>query len=304
MTVNWLFDAVTAFLLALIPLYFIELRRRVSRGKIPDPSFHLTAAFLLGCGWLLMFYGSFIEPRFLTVKRYAITAGHGGGQIKIALVSDPHLGAYKGRVWAEKVVQRTNDLDADVVILAGDLVSNAAGLEALDAFRDLKCRQACYAVLGNYDYRVGGVDVRKRLEATGVEVLTNESVPLELGGGRQARLIGLDDFWFGDPDWVEALAEVPPGMPTILAVHNPDFAMQAEAEHLDLTLAGHTHGGQIRIPGFGAVIPPSTFLGRRFDQGLFDYGPMKLFITPGVGESGPRARLFRPPEIDLLEISF
>ncbi|HSD12490.1 MAG TPA: metallophosphoesterase, partial [Patescibacteria group bacterium] len=129
------------------------------------------------------------------------------------------------------------------------------------------------------------------------------SVPIAVDGA-EIRLAGLDDVRYGHPDIDAALSGIAPGTPTILIVHNPDAASLAEARGVDLVLAGHTHGGQIRLPLLGPVPHMPITIGQQFDKGLFFYGPSRLFITSGVGESGPRARLFDPPEISLLRVTF
>jgi len=303
MTQTIIFEAVTAFLLAVIPLYFIELSQRFKTYKIMNRGRYVLLALVLGCVWLTVFYGSFIEPKMLTVKKYDVPLGVSADRLKIAVVADTHLGVFKHREWLERVVSRVNALEPDLVILGGDFVVNLAGLEALEPLRQLKSRLGNYAVLGNFDYRTGAVDVRKRIESYGVEVLTNESVPIDVDG-REIRLIGLDDFWLGEPDWGKALAGIPPEAVKILAAHNPDMASQAEASGVKLMIAGHTHGGQIRLPFIGPLTRLPVVIGQRFDKGLFDFGPMRLFINPGVGESGVRARLFCPPEISLLTVNF
>ncbi len=297
-------EVLTALTLAVIPLYFLELGRRMRAGKITGRGRYYALAGLLGVVWLVVFYGSFIEPKFLTVKNYGVSLDGGGhGRLRVAVVSDAHLGAYKNRDWLVKVVDRVNALRPDVVILDGDLVTNTAGLSELDPLRELKSAYGSFAALGNYDYHVGAVDVRKQLGSYGVQTLTNRSVPVDVAG-RRLRFIGLDDYWFGDPDWNKAMSQVEPDAVKILIVHNPDFAPAAEVRGIDLTVAGHTHGGQIRLPFIGPLDRLPITIGQRFDMGLFDFGPMKLFITPGVGESGPRARLFDPPEISVLTIDF
>jgi uncharacterized protein len=298
-----LFDGITAFVLAVIPLYFIELRRRFKTFKILNRGPYFFLACILGLGWLTIFYGSLIEPRLLTVKEYPVALGSSSDRLRIAVITDPHLGIFKGREWLDKVVDRVNALDPDLVIVGGDIAANAAGLEELEPLKRMKSRLGNYAVLGNYDYQTGAVEVRKRIESYGVEVLTNESVPIDIGG-KKVSLIGLDDFWYGRPDWDRALAGIPDDAVRILVSHNPDVAPQAEADGIELTIAGHTHGGQIRLPFIGPLTRLPVLIGQRFDKGLFNFGPMRLFISPGVGESGARARLFCPPEISLLSVTF
>ena len=93
-------------------------------------------------------------------------------------------------------------------------------------------------------------------------------------------------------------------MPIILIAHNPDAILYSNADRADLVIAGHTHGGQIRLPWIGSIARIPTILGNDYDKGLFEYGDQQLFITSGVSETGPRARLFNPPVISVLTISF
>src|SRR5512135_680811 len=295
-----IFDGIIALIVGTVPVYFVGaiVRRRERKGDGPG-LFGAVAALV----WLVVVYGSFIEPRLLTVRRYDVRIGDGGHAFTVALVSDTHLGQYRHREWLEQVVRRIDALGPDLVVVDGDIVSNAAGMEELAPLADLRSRFGTYATLGNWDYHVGAVDVRKRVESYRVEVLTNESVPLVVDGA-PLRLAGLDDVRYGKPDIDAALREVPKGTPTILLVHNPDAAPLAESRGVNLVLAGHTHGGQVRLPFFGPVPHLPITIGQQFDEGLFYYGPSRLFITPGVGESGARARLFDPPEISFLRVTF
>ena len=296
MLYHFFFDALIAIVIAAVPIFL--LRKRL-RGKACG-----IFCALLALAWVTVFYGSFIEPKLLRTKSYATSIGSGSGRtLSIAVVSDLHLGIYRHADWTERVVNAVNSMKPDVVILAGDLVSTAAGMEALAPLRGLSAPYGSFAVLGNWDYRVGAVDVRNRIESYGVEVLTDESVDLQVAGP-DIRLIGLDDFRYGKPNWDKAVAGIPTDALTIVAVHNPDFAPEAEVRDIDLVLAGHTHCGQVRLPVVGAVPRLPTHIGRRFDCGVFDYGPTRLFITPGAGESGPRARLFNPPEVSLLKVRY
>lgn len=290
------FDGIIALVLGSIPIFLLA---RYRRKKV----FGVSGAFLL-LGWVVVFYGSFIEPKQLQTRTYETAIGVGKGrQLSIAVVSDLHLGIYKHRDWTEKVVKAINALRPDLVVLAGDNASNVAGLEAFEPLKDIQSRFGTYAVLGNWDYSTGAVDVRKRIESYNVEVLTNESVAIPVPGA-DIRLIGLDDYRDGKPDWSTAMAQVPPSSLKIVVVHNPDFAPQAEIRNVDLLIAGHTHCGQIRLPVLGPVPKMPISIGRRFDCGVFNFGPTRLFITPGVGESGTRARLFDQPEVSLLKVTY
>jgi predicted MPP superfamily phosphohydrolase len=280
-----------------VPLWFVA-----RRGKPPG-----TAQLVAVGVWALVVYGSFIEPRLLVTREYAIDLRHGGPgfgkQLDLAVISDLHLGKYRHAEWLARVVRAVNARHPDAVLIAGDLASAAAAERSFAPLADLESRYGTYAVLGNWDYRVGAVGVRRAVEGHKVEVLTDESVALGTADA-PVSVIGLDDLTYGTPDWDKAFAGVPADRPYIVLSHEPDAAPQAELRGADLTIAGHTHGGQIRLPLIGPVPSIPTGIGQGFDRGLFAVGPSQLFITPGVGESWARARLLQRPEISLLHITY
>ncbi|MDD5251081.1 MAG: metallophosphoesterase [Patescibacteria group bacterium] len=301
---GWQFDAVIAVIIAAVPLYVVELW--VKRKKLALGSMRPFFAVLAVVFWLAVVYGSFIAPRFLTVKEYPVALGETGAHLRVAIVSDMHFGPYKGLAWAEKVVRATNDAQPDLIILDGDLVTTAAGTAAFSAFRGFRAPLGVWAVLGNYDYRVGAVTVRERLGSVGVKTLVNRAIQLPdvVEDHPQTWLIGIDDMEYGHDDWDKALAGVPDNAFRIVVAHSPDAVRTAEVNNVQLLIAGHTHGGQIRLPLVGPIARLPISIGQEYDQGLFRYGRTQLFITPGVGESGPRARLFSRPEISVLDVTY
>lgn len=296
---SFILELIIALVLGVVPLYLLELGWRWKR--MPYRGRHVIVAALLVIVWSTVFYGSFIETRKLDVVRSDIVLGEEGKPLRIALLSDTHFGMFRHADWAQKLVETVNAQEPDVIVLAGDLVSNVAGMTAFTLFAGFESTYGTYAVLGNTDYRVGAVDVRHRIESYGIEVLTNESVSLDVEG-TSVRLIGIDDMWYGIPNWDQAIAEVEDDAVTIVASHNPDAAPVAEFYGMDLVLAGHTHGGQIRLPYIGSIAKLPITIDQHFDEGLFNFGPTQLFITSGTGESGTRARLFNPPEIAILDV--
>lgn len=296
-----LYDAIIAVIIAAVPLYLVELRYRWATLTDREP--RVLAAAALCAVWLAVIYGSFIEPMMLVVRRQTVEIARAETPVRVALVSDTHLGAYRFEEWADRVVRTVNGLEPDLVLILGDIVSTERGTRMLAPFGKLGPRYGTFAVLGNWDYGAGAVEVRKAIESYGVEVLTNEAYPIDVDG-RTLWVAGVDDVWFGRPDLDAALGEVPEDGTVLLATHNPDIAHEAEVRGVGLLVGAHTHGGQVRLPLIGPVAPLPTRLGRRFDRGLFELGPMRMFITSGAGESGPRARLLDPPEVVLLTVRF
>ncbi|MFC1638926.1 metallophosphoesterase [Patescibacteria group bacterium] len=293
------FEIVIATVAAVVPLFLVEAAYRWQ--KIQAKGVYVLLGAALFVVWAVVVYGSFVEPRFLTVERQQLLFGEGQRHLRVALVADTHLGRYRHDDWVRRLVGELNEIEPDVVLLLGDIVDSERGLKSLQPLDAVRSTYGTYAVLGNSDYHAGAVDVRHEIERWRVEVLTNESVAL---GDSGVRLVGIDDLWFGTPRYGRAFAEVEDDEMVILAAHNPDAAGRGEYYGADLLVAGHTHGGQIRLPLIGPVPELPTELGRQYDRGLFDYGQMKLYITSGAGESGPRARFLEPPEIAVLEIDY
>lgn len=267
-----------------------------------------TFAALLLFAWTVVFYGSFIEPNILVTHETPVVLSSAvpdaSETIRVAVISDMHLGPYHGEEWARRIVLAAMNAHPDLILLAGDFI--AYGPEEaplLTPLKELAAPLGVYAVLGNHDYAHEADEaVAAELEKGGITVLKNSSRVLSVGKKTLA-LVGLSDIWFAG-DLPAALEGVSEDVPTILLAHNPDAVLLPEALRADLVVAGHTHGGQIRLPFLGPVPPIPDKLGRAYDRGLFSYKNQPLFITSGVGTTGPRARLYNPPVIDLLTLTF
>jgi len=271
---------------------------------------------LLGfLGFLLVTYGSFIEPQIIVVTEKTISHPL-STPLKIAVMSDIHVGEYKGAAFVKRAVDRINTLLPDIVVLPGDfIVNHSSNLGDLGPLRDIRTTMGTYAVLGNHDVgeyetllgkRFRGEDRSKRIDTAlrelGITVLRNESEKLTVPGGKVA-IAGIDDIWTGHGDLTSALQDIDPHTYTILLSHNPSVIDDPLSLRAHLIISGHTHGGQIRIPGLGPISHLPTSLGQQYDQGLFEVDDdTTLAITRGIGESSARTRLFAIPEILLLRL--
>lgn len=301
MLLTLIYDGIIALVVGSVPTYFAVTLARKHRKKGNGPGI---IGVPLAIVWLVVVYGSFIEPRLLQVGRETISIGDGSSHaLRVAFISDTHMGQYRHREWLDTLVSRINALHPDIVLVGGDIASQPSGYEEFQPFARLQSTYGTYAVLGNWDYAAGAIDVRKHLGSYKVKLLVNKSVPLDVDG-QKVSLIGLDDTTEGQPDIDLAMKDVPQDAKKILLVHNPDAAQIAETRGIDLVLAGHTHAGQVRLPFIGPVPHMPIKIGQQFDKGYFPFGQTRLFITPGVGESGTRARFLDPPEISFLTITF
>ena len=239
---------------------------------------------------------------------------------RILLVADLHTGPFLSNRDLARALDVLCDLDADLVVLAGDVVSNH--LHEFDSHREalsrLRAELGVLTVLGNHEHYTRAPDeMRLRLEGLGFEVLHNRSIEIERKANGRAgglRFAGIDDTKTGAPDLEAALADSNPSRPTVLVSHNPDILFEAARPGVPLVLSGHTHGGQLRLPG---LPPPVTMSHHRFVSGHYRFGfeqtaqapelqptrETQLILTRGIGVVGIPLRLFCPPEAVLLTLS-
>ena len=251
----------------------------------------------------VVLYGSFIEPRLLKIARYEV--GKGERKLKLAYVSDIHVGPYKGSAWVRKLVRETHALHPDVILLGGDFLhEKAKDLPKLEPIKEFRAPLGVFAILGNHDEYRASKEAHAWISSSGIPLLENRSVRVARVDGEIA-VAGADDDWYGETDLEAAFRDVPADVPLVAMIHNPDLAPHA-ADLLQgrsastLLISGHTHAGQIRLPLIGPVPSLPHHLGRKYDRGIFEFGGIPLVIGAGAGESGPRARLFCRPEIVLV----
>ena len=191
-----------------------------------------------------------------------------------------------------------------MVLHGGDIATSNVDevLVHREAMRGLRGGLGTFAVFGNHDHYAGDVPgLAAFYESCGVQVLQNQAVALSRGASRLA-LAGIDDWNFGRPDLPRALAEAAraaPGSPIVLVSHNPDSFFEAAARGVALVLAGHTHGGQIRIPGRPVLVRMSRY---RLDEGHYRHAGCQIVVSRGMGASGVPLRLGCPPEALLVTL--
>jgi predicted MPP superfamily phosphohydrolase len=204
------------------------------------------------------------------------------------------------------VVERTNREKPDLVLLLGDLViDDVLGGEFIEPeliageLGKLHAPLGIVAVLGNHDWWNDGARITRALQHAGLTVLENEARRIERDG-RSFWLIGIADLWTRQPDIAGSLEQVNDSNPVLLMTHNPDI-FPAVPARVSLTLAGHTHGGQVNFPLFGRVVVPSKF-GQRYAMGHVVEDGRHLFVGAGVGTSIIPVRFRVPPEIVILTL--
>ena len=227
--------------------------------------------------------------------------------LRIAVLADLHTGSpYNGLAKLNQIVDLTLRAQPDLILLPGDyVVQEVLGgrfVEPEDMTPVLARLQAplgVFAVLGNHDWWLDGPRVRRALENAGIAVLEDASTFITHGDCR-FWLAGISDYWEGPHNIEAALANIPTSAPVLAFTHNPDIFPELPAR-VTLTIAGHTHGGQVYLPGLGRLIVPSRY-GERYAIGHIQEAGRQLFVSPGIGTSILPVRFLVPPEVSMLTV--
>ena len=163
---------------------------------------------------------------------------------------------------------------------------------AEELLSDLKARDGMLAILGNHDYWAGGDEVKAAMSAKGVRFIINSSTTIRRGSA-ELPVFGVDEVYRGEPDIEAAFARVNRSGPRIGVTHHPDLIDQLADRRIDLIVCGHTHGGQIRFPFFGAIVVPSRHEGR-YASGFHRVGAALMYVSRGIGAVPPIRILCRP----------
>lgn len=228
--------------------------------------------------------------------------------LRVAFASDFHAGPTTHPSLLAAACAELARARPDVLLLGGDFVSLHAGYvdPLVDALATIPAPLGRFAVMGNHDLVADDAYIARRLEAIGIEVLVNRSVRLAPPHD-DLWICGLDDPTRGDADGEATLAGAE-GTRLVL-MHSPDGLLALAGQAFDLAFCGHTHGGQVALPGGRALVVPEGLLSRRFLHGLFrvptplDAPDARLLVSRGVGCSGVPVRLFAPPEVHVCEIA-
>jgi predicted MPP superfamily phosphohydrolase len=282
-----------------------------------------SAAALLGTGA----YAFGLEPAFrLRVQRYALVPSvwPASLNLRIAVVADIHVGEpHMPMSRVEEIVNTTNALAADVIVLLGDYVAGHRFMtrqigmaEVAPVLARLRAPLGVFAILGNHDWwddrtaqreRKGPIIAARALREVHIPVLENAVVRL-MKGGQPFWLAGLGDQiafvrgpgrFDGVDDLPGTLAKVTDDGPVILLAHEPDIFPNVPAR-VSLTLSGHTHGGQVRLFGYSPIVPSQY--GNRYAYGHIIEEGRHLIVSGGLGTSILPVRFGVPPEIVLLDL--
>ena len=227
----------------------------------------------------------------------------------VALLSDFHYDPYFSIHPLRSAIHMVNSLRPALIVLTGDFVSApfvgkptsgaAAAEPCAQLLRQMQAPYGLWAVLGNHDAYTDPDRVTIALRDEGIQVLVNQSLPIESNGAR-FWLAGVDDVLDGTADLDATLHAVPVDEATVLLAHEPDYADYAARYAVDLQLSGHSHGGQVRVPFVRPFYLPE--LARKYIWGSYEIGGLTLYTNPGLGTVGLPVRWNCPPEITLLTL--
>jgi predicted MPP superfamily phosphohydrolase len=303
----WGFGSVlSALLLGFIHLAGM-LTRMVSRGPSPvhdpDRRYFLQAgmAGLATAPFILSGYGATYASKSYEIRQVTVPFGR---SLRVVQLTDIHAGIYMTRKDLRRYADQVITLDPDLFVLTGDFISNSMAFlpECMEEMARVRARYGAFAVLGNHERWYGRQhDLQTIFRQYGIQLLINTHQMIETEQGPFA-VAGIDDLRTGHPDLEAALLGLDSATPALLLSHRPEIFPQAATHDVPLTLAGHWHGGQIKLklPGGGISV---AHLRTPYPEGLYRINASRLYVSRGIGTTFTPIRLNVPPEITLLHLT-
>jgi predicted MPP superfamily phosphohydrolase len=257
-------------------------------------------------------YAGLLEPSEVQISRIDIKikrlpAAFDG--FKIALVADLHFGPYTGEDEISHAVRTVNSLDVDAVAVVGDFVSEpltgkkragaAKAAPCAAILAGMKSRHGTFAVLGNHDYGTDPEFVAEALSSHGIHLLRNTGFAIERDRTR-LWFAGINDVLSHADRLDLAVKDIPAGEVSVLLCHEPDFADEASRYGINVQFSGHSHGGQVRLPGIRPPYLPE--LAQKYYEGYYRVNNLQLYTNRGIGTIGLPFRFFSPPEATLVTL--
>jgi hypothetical protein len=271
-------------------------------------------AHWIGRNWARVSYGYRVEPTWLELNCFEVAipdlpASFAG--FRIAQLSDFHCSHQVTTAYLAEAVELALAQSPELVVLTGDFVHRGYRYvePVAETLGQLRAPYGVFAVLGNHDFSVRNAlgfrrhrhlhrAVSRALTDRGIQVLHNQSVRLTREEG-VLHLIGVADLWSRVIDLDRAFDGLCPSVPTVVLAHNPRTVEWLADKRCDLMLSGHTHGGQIHLPGLGR--PTLGKRARRFAAGMYRHGNSQVYVNKGVG-FGFRFRFGVRPEVAVLTL--
>ena len=290
------FIIVALFILLVKDIAFIVLRI-ILRLNFPSHYASLAVLILALCATLWGTYEGMRMPDVNTheVKIAGLAKEFDG--MRIAMLVDIHASNLNNREFVQAIVNKTNALNPDLILMPGDFVDGQVKTRYADVepLKTLRAKYGVYASTGNHEYYFDFTGWMRQLKEFGINFLENEHVIIESG---DAKLIiaGVPDQTGGNHNTELAVKNIPENVSVILMDHRPEAARENAKYNISLQLSGHTHGGQ--MPGVYELVRRAN---GGYVRGWYDVKGMKLFVSPGTSQwTGFQLRLFDPSEITLL----
>lgn len=254
-------------------------------------------------------YTKYVEPKLLMVKKHDISLKDEGTQnLKVVQFTDTHLGEFFSLEQLEKVVEKINSENPDIVVFTGDLMDNASKYQKVydiaSVLEDINAEIGKYAVYGNRDYGGGAVrEYENIMEEAGFKVLVNSSDDI-IFNNKNIKILGADDALMGSYDYKSTTKNIKNEDVNILITHEPDLIDDFFDYPIDLALTGHSHGGQVYIPLYGPA--KKTALAEKYTKGIYNMEnerETQLYVNSGIGNTKLPFRLFNIPQIAVFNIS-
>jgi predicted MPP superfamily phosphohydrolase len=293
---------VLLFIAVIAAVYFFSARALIGvLGGTMKKSWktHFLFSFA-GIGIVCMLYGRLVEPNWLSVTRVSVANSKipRGSKIRIAHISDVHSESTVRL--EERLPEAIAAEKPDLIVFTGDALSSADGLPVFKALlKKLSKIAPTFAVKGNWDatyWKNLGV-----FEETGAVELNGAGRVVTVRGIK----VGISGLAAGnEKDLNRALVGIPANVLSVFLYHYPDLIAEVSSRQVDLYCAGHTHGGQVALPGFGALVTFSKF-GKKYESGLYREGKTSLYVNRGIGMEGgsvPRVRFWARPELTIIDL--
>lgn len=261
---------------------------------------------LLFCFLALPVYAFKIEPALVRVRHLTIGDRQKPKALTVVQLSDIQVSESYATHRLDRVIQKVNREEPDVIVFTGDLFDNYSVYshekEMIQKLKAMTARVGKYAVWGNHDYGGGaGLIYERVMNQAGFDVLKNRGETISLTSGKTLFIGGLDDSLLGNPSVETTLSYRERYDYSILLTHEPDVADKFVGTNTQLVLAGHSHGGQVRVPFYQV----KNVLAEKYIRGLYELSDhTKLYVNPGLGTTAIHARFGVPPEISVFDLHF
>ena len=251
---------------------------------------------------LVFIYARFVEPQRVVVRRERRVFREGGKSVRLVLISDLHLGVFKGERFLRKILARVREAKPDLVVIPGDLINDPSPAELKKNFRELgDLKIPVYVVTGNHDSRKPGYYTSEEVRGVLRPLVTVMDNARATWVGEQTRMqiTGLSDLMEGKADFT-LLDDLKDKDFNLIIAHNPDAAYRIPAGiPADLIVSGHTHAGQIFLPPLSDWLIPCK---HKFRRGWYEVHGRPVYVSSGLGEVILPMRFLIPPEVVVMEL--